>query len=128
VRALNEARLQLVEPGSLELRAGDWVIVESPSGESLGRVVVSPDQLIASGPPAESTGRVVRKATREEVGAAQPASETNLQIPSEWSEPMATETTGAVQNEWEVQRFANGYVASQFGEDAVPGGEVRRNP
>jgi len=129
VRALDGNRLHLAEAGSLDLQPGDLVIVEGSAGQWVGRVAVSPGQLVAVQGAPEPTGRVLRKAREDEARAGQQEPDSDEQIPREWSAGME-KARGApvVQNEWEVQRFANGYVAGRFGEDAVPGGDLRSNP
>lgn len=57
------------DPAGLELRSGDWVVVENARGQALARVVIAPGQVISSG----MTGTlkpVLRKAAQEDIELA----------------------------------------------------------
>lgn len=61
-----QGRLRYARPGRLDVRVGDWVVVESQAGEGwVGEVIVAPEQLVES-PPMNTLPTVARLARPDE--------------------------------------------------------------
>lgn len=66
VRFREAGRVYYFDAGGLELDVGNYVVVETPHGQEVGRVVVAPDQVIAS-EIKESLKPVLRRAEPEDM-------------------------------------------------------------
>jgi cell fate regulator YaaT (PSP1 superfamily) len=66
VRFRRAGRVFYFDPGELELRIDDRVVAETDEGPQVGRVVISPDQVMESG-FRESLAPLLRQATEDDV-------------------------------------------------------------
>lgn len=67
VRFKRAGRVYYFDPAGIEVNAGDWVVVETGRGPELGRVVISPKQVLAN-EITEPLKPVLRKAEEEDLG------------------------------------------------------------
>jgi cell fate regulator YaaT (PSP1 superfamily) len=70
IRFKKVGRVYYYSPAGIELKVDDWVVVDTPRGQKLGQVVITPEQVLSSdlNEPLKS---VVRKATPEDVKRAE---------------------------------------------------------
>ncbi len=66
VRFKRAGRVYYFDPAGIEVNAGEWVVVETGRGTELGRVVISPKQVLAS-EITEPLKPVLRKAAEEDL-------------------------------------------------------------
>jgi cell fate regulator YaaT (PSP1 superfamily) len=66
VRFKRAGRVYYFDPAGFELKVGDWVVVETGRGSDLGRVVISPKQVLAN-ELTEPLKPVLRVATAEDL-------------------------------------------------------------
>jgi len=66
VRFKRAGKIYYFDPAGIELSVGDWVVVETGRGPELGRVVISPKQVLSS-EITEPLKPVLRKATEEDL-------------------------------------------------------------
>jgi len=66
VRFKRAGKIYYFDPGGIELNVGDWVVVETGRGLELGRVVISPKQVLSS-EITEPLKPVLRKASEEDI-------------------------------------------------------------
>lgn len=66
VRFKRAGRVYYFDPAGIEINLGEWVVVETARGLEVGRVVISPKQVIAS-EITEPLKAVLRKATEEDL-------------------------------------------------------------
>lgn len=67
VRFKRAGRVYYFDPADIEVNEGDWVVVETGRGPELGRVVISPKQVLSS-EITEPLKPVLRKAEEEDLG------------------------------------------------------------
>ena len=67
VRFKRAGRVYYFDPAGIEVNEGDWVVVETGRGPELGRVVISPKQVLSS-EITEPLKPVLRKAEEEDLG------------------------------------------------------------
>ena len=70
VRFKKVGRVYYYDPVGIELKVYDWVVVDTPRGQKLGQVVISPEQILASelNEPLKS---IIRKADPEDIKRAE---------------------------------------------------------
>lgn len=66
VRFKRAGRIYYFDPAGIELNLGDWVVVDTGRGPEIGRVVISPKQVLASD-ITEPLKPVLRQATEEDL-------------------------------------------------------------
>lgn len=75
VRCGSSGPISFCEAAELPLAPGERVVVSESSGERLGTVVVSPDQLVSTEVPLQPAGRV-RRASAADIQRLEPSQET----------------------------------------------------
>jgi cell fate regulator YaaT (PSP1 superfamily) len=70
IRFKKVGRVYYYSPADIELKINDWVVVNTPRGQKLGQVVITPEQVLSSelNEPLKS---VIRKATPEDIKRAE---------------------------------------------------------